>query len=206
MASTAPGPRPQRILVADPDPRAAAECEEALREPGRQLARATTGRQLVDLCRTDPPDLIVSAPSLLDGPALALLAEATGGRRVPVVLVTSDVAGDLAGGAGELAVEALLTKPVKAAALRAAVAVAAARFAREEALRAEVAGLRQQLDERKLVERAKGVVCRRLGVPEEDAYRRMRKLSSDLNRKLVEVARRILDCDEVFGELERARG
>ncbi len=79
------------------------------------------------------------------------------------------------------------------------------RFAGEEALRLEVAGLRQQLEDRKLIERAKGIVCQRLGAAEDEAFQRMRKLSSDQNRKLIDVAKSILDCDAVFADLERAR-
>jgi response regulator NasT len=76
------------------------------------------------------------------------------------------------------------------------------RFEQHLALRKEGADLKQALEDRKLLERAKGVVMRRLGVDEPDAFRRMRKLASDHNRKLVDVAREVLQAEKVFGTLD----
>ena len=55
-----------------------------------------------------------------------------------------------------------------------------------------------------LVERAKGAVTRRVGVPEDEAYRRLRKYASDRNQKLAEAARLILDAEEIFRALDRS--
>ena len=78
------------------------------------------------------------------------------------------------------------------------------RFDHFQALRKETADLRQALEDRKLIERAKGIVVRRLAVEENEAFRRLRKLASNKNLKLVEVARQILASDELFSLLERA--
>jgi AmiR/NasT family two-component response regulator len=64
--------------------------------------------------------------------------------------------------------------------------------------------LRQALDDRKLIERAKGAVGRRVGLPEDESYRRMRVIASNANRKLVDVARQILGAEDVFHALEEA--
>ncbi len=197
---------PLRILIADPDATAAATHEEALRGPGYQFARALSGRQLVELCRAAPPDLVLTELHLPDGPALPAVAEATRERRVPVVVFAAELSADDLIVAGDLSLAAALVKPVEPAALRAAVDLALRAFARAEALRAEVADLRQQLADRKVIERAKGAVVRRLGVDEQEAFRRMRKLSSDRNAKLIEVAGRVLDAEQVFADLEGAGG
>ncbi len=194
------------VIVADADAASAAACREALADAGHQVLHAWDGRQLAALCRDAPPGLIVTDLGLPDGPALPAIAEATRDRRVPVIVVADDWPAEALDAGGDLAVEAVLTKPVAPAALRAAAALAVRRFARDEALRAEVAGLRQQLEDRKLIERAKGVVTRRLGLDEAEAYRRLRRLSADRNQKVSEAARRVLDCDAVFDELERAAG
>jgi response regulator NasT len=67
-----------------------------------------------------------------------------------------------------------------------------------------VAELRQALEDRKLIERAKGAVTRRCGVNEGEAYRRMRKVASHGNRKMVDVAREILAAEDAFLHLEAA--
>ena len=67
----------------------------------------------------------------------------------------------------------------------------------------EAAGLRQALEDRKVIERAKGAIMRRLGVPEAEAFDRLLRQASDRNRKLVEVAQEILTAEEIFQALER---
>ena len=82
-------------------------------------------------------------------------------------------------------------------------------------LRRQVAELQQALEDRKVIERAKGAAMKRLGVDERAAYRRLRQLASREQRKMVEVARSVLDAEAVFltleqagltGEVERERG
>lgn len=75
------------------------------------------------------------------------------------------------------------------------------RFNELQSLREEVHTLRRTLEERKVMERAKGVVMRRLGLDEAEAYRRMVTLSSRSNCKLAELSQRVLECDEVFQKL-----
>jgi len=76
------------------------------------------------------------------------------------------------------------------------------RFERAQALSKEAADLRQALEDRKLVERAKGIVMKRLHTDEDDAFRRMRKQASHQNAKLHEVCKGILAAEEVFHSLE----
>ena len=96
-----------------------------------------------------------------------------------------------------------LIKPVKQADLETAIDMAVARFEHVQALRREAAELRQSLEERKIIERSKGVVMRRTGASEEEAFRRLRKLSSNQNRKLIDVARSVMAAEEIFTELEK---
>ena len=69
----------------------------------------------------------------------------------------------------------------------------------------EAAGLRQALEDRKVIERAKEIVARRLRVEEADAFRKLQKLASVRNHKLADVAQRVLEADRVFQELESGR-
>src|SRR5258707_1187069 len=79
-----------------------------------------------------------------------------------------------------------------------AIALARRHFDEMQALRRESADLRQALEDRKVIERAKEVVAHRVAIPEAEAYRRMRRLASNENRKLIEVARQLLAAEEVF--------
>ena len=73
-----------------------------------------------------------------------------------------------------------------------------------QALRKEASDLRQALEDRKLIEKAKGVLMKRAGLDEADAFRRLQKLASDRNRKLVDIAQMILTAEEAYGSSARS--
>ena len=104
----------------------------------------------------------------------------------------------LARRADDAGIFAYLVKPVTAEDLRPALLLARAGFEEFEVLRQAVADLRQALETRKLVERAKGILMRRLDIGEEEAFRRLQKRSQDENRRMREVAKAIITADEMF--------
>jgi len=77
--------------------------------------------------------------------------------------------------------------------------VAMARFAHEQALRTELADARTELQDRKTIDRAKGVLMQRQGLTEQAAYEKLRKTAMDKGLKLGEVARRMLDMVDFLG-------
>lgn len=81
----------------------------------------------------------------------------------------------------------------------ASAALAAGRAAELAAAAGEAAALKDQLETRKVVERAKGVLMKRLRLEEDEAYRRLQKASQDENRKLREIAESVLRAEKVFG-------
>ena len=90
-------------------------------------------------------------------------------------------------------VGAYLTKPVDTRELEAAVALAAARHDEFRALEAEVDRAQQALEDRKLVERAKGLLMSALDLSEQDAFRRLQLTARERNLRLAEVAARIVE-------------
>jgi response regulator NasT len=120
------------------------------------------------------------------------------GMAVPVILVSAyhDVA--LIDRPEADHVMAYLVKPIKQSDLEPSIAVAMRRFEQFEAVRRDAASLRQALEDRKLIERAKGALMKRASLPEADAYHRLQKLASDKNQKLVEIARSIVTAEEAF--------
>jgi AmiR/NasT family two-component response regulator len=191
--------RPLDVVAADPDPGAGDFYRAAFPRLGHNVQVVRTGPELVEACRMLGPDLVVTATVLpgLDGLKAAELVCAH--RRIPVVLVADEYAPQAL---ANDCVLACLSRPLRETALGAAVAVAVGRFNQVQALRAEVAELRQALEDRKAIERAKGAVVRRVGVSEDEAYRRMRKMASNANRKLIDVARQVLTANEVFSVME----
>jgi len=192
-----------KIVVADDERDMRQFLQEMLTHLGHTVVgTAETGRQLVEQCRATAPDLVVTDIKMPDLDGLEAAAEANRIRAVPVVVISGHHDAALLERATVDYVMTYLVKPVKPTDLQAAVTLAVSRFANLQQARGDAAELRQALEDRKIVERAKGAVTRRVGVPEDDAYRLMRKLASDHNKKMVEVARQILTAEETFRALE----
>jgi len=195
--------RPLRIAVADDEPDTLLFFRELLLRLGHEVvAEATNGSELVERCRGNRPDLIITDVLMPDKDGLQAVADINREVGVPVVLVTGHPEADILNRGGAEYIMACLTKPVRLTDVAAAVRLAMVRHEHFQALAREAASLRQALEDRKLIERAKGTVMKRLRVEEEEAFYRMRKLASDSNRKIVEIAQRIVGAEEVFRQLE----
>jgi len=194
--------RPLRIAIADDEADMRQFLREVLSQLGHQIVgEATTGAQLVQQCRAGNPELVITDIRMPDMSGLEAAAVINKERQVPVVLVTAHHDADFLGN-GSAHVMAYLSKPVKTVDLLAAINLAVLRFDQFKQLQSETSTLRQALEDRKLIERAKGIVMKRLRIDEEDAFRRLRKVASDHNQKLVEVALRVNAADEVFYQME----
>jgi response regulator NasT len=193
-----------RIAVADDERDTREYLQTVLPTLGHEVvAVAETGPQLVEQCRKTHPDLVVADIRMpgLDG--IPAAAEVNRERPEPVVLVSGYQDAQLLERAGNENVMAYLVKPIKTGDLLSAIHLAALRFDELQTARREAGDLRRTLEDRKLIERAKGVVMRRLGIDEAESYRRLRQQASDRNLKLAEVARTILGAEELFQALDR---
>jgi response regulator NasT len=184
-----------RVLVAEDDPIVALGLSERLRALGHQpIGPVEDGDQAIAIARESLPDLYlfdIEMPTV-DGLAAAAQLAAEGLRR-PVVVVTGVDDPSLVDRSIATGVAAYLTKPIDARELEAALKLAAARHAEFEALEADVEKAHQALEERKLVERAKGLLMNALGLSEEDAFRRLQITARERNLRLADVARRIVE-------------
>jgi len=195
--------RTLRVVVADDERDTREYLQQCLTRMGHQVAAATTGRQALDLARQLQPDLLFTDIKMPDMDGIEAATALNRERVTPVILLTGHHDAELLRRAAQEHVMAYLIKPVDAADVEAAVTVAMARFEEYQAVRKESADLKQALEDRKLIERAKGSVMKRLGIEEDEAFRRMRKLASDGNQRLAEVARRVLAAEEVFQQFHR---
>ena len=181
------------MLVAEDDPLIALALVERLRSLGHEpIGPARDGAAAVELARETPADLYLFDVEMPELDGLEVAAQLTHeGLRRPVVIVTGvEDAGlierSVAGG-----VSAFLTKPIDTRELEAALALAAARHA--ELVRAE-----QALEDRKLVERAKGLLMSALDLSEQDAFRRLQQTARERNLRLAEVAARIVEQQDLL--------
>jgi two-component system, response regulator PdtaR len=189
-----------RVLIAEDDPVIAMGLAERLRDLGHEpIGPAGDGQSAIALALADPPDLYlldVDLPGLDGLAAAAWLADA--GLRRPIVVVTGIDDADviersITNGAG-----AYLTKPVDTRELEAAVRLAAARHAELQAREDDAEQARRELEERKIIERAKGLLMSALRLSEADAFRRLQLTARERNLRLVDVARQIVEQERLL--------
>jgi response regulator NasT len=191
--------QPLRIAVADDEPDMRDYYARILPRLGhRVVVVASTGAELVEAVKQSRPDLVITDIKMPDLDGLEAAARLCEIAPMPVILVSAYHDPELIRRAEADHVMAYLIKPIKQADLEPAISLAMRRFEQMEQLRQEAADLRQALDDRKLVERAKGAIMKRSGLNEPDAFRRLQKMASDRNIKLVEAARMIIAAEEAF--------
>jgi AmiR/NasT family two-component response regulator len=196
-----------RVLVAEDDPLIARGLTERLRSLGHDpIGPAFDGAQAIELAHLSPPDLYlfdIEMPNV-DGLQAAMQLAADGLRR-PVVVVTGVDDPSLIERSIVSGVSAYLTKPVDTRELEAAMALATARHTEFEALEAEVEHARQALEDRKLVERAKGLLMSALDLSEQDAFRRLQLTARERNLRLADVASRIVEQQSLLEPARKRR-
>lgn len=182
-----------RVAVADDEALIRRWFQEVLPELGCEVvAAAENGQQLVDACRQSSPDLAILdiRMPLLDGIEAASILSAE--RPLPIILVSAYHDPDLIERAEESSAMAYLVKPVEKADLATAIAIARKRFEKMQAIQEEADRLRQSLEDRKLIEKAKGLLMEKTGLSEAEAHRRLQKIASERNLKLVEFAKMVI--------------
>lgn len=191
-----------------PDPSDTQAWWEAERSRSLRIGLLESGYNIVAVLPVDTflpdrisqiqPDMIIVDAESQARDTLEHVVMATREARRPIVLFTDDddtshVKDAIAAGVTAYVVAGLAADRVKPV-----LDVALARFQHEETMRRELADARTQLSERKVIDRAKGLLMTRNGLTEEEAYARLRKTAMDRGLKLADVAQRLLDVADVL--------
>jgi two-component system, response regulator PdtaR len=189
----------RRVAIADAQPQDRALLRACLERLGQAVVvDAASADELVDACRASDPELIVADLGLMtrDGASAAMRAAAE--RRLPVVAVCSHADALGLGESLPAAVYACLVKPFREADVAVAIGIAARRHAEMTALRHDAANAQQLLLDRKLIERAKGLIMRQKRIDEPEAFLQLRLAARQRRQKMVDVARSILLAEGVI--------
>jgi response regulator NasT len=184
MTSAAP-----RVLIAEDEALIRLDLAEMLAEEGYEVVgQAEDGETAVALAEELRPDLVILDIKMprLDGIAAAERVAAL--RIAPVVILTAFSQRDLVEQARDAGAMAYVVKPFSMTDLVPAIEMAVSRFAEIKQLELEVADLGDQLETRKTLDRAKGVLQEQMGLTEPEAFRWIQKTAMDLRRSMREVA------------------
>ena len=144
------------------------------------------------------PDMIIVDAESQARDTLEHVVMATREARRPIVLFTEDEDTSHVGAAIAAGVTAYVVAGMAPDRVKPVLEVALARFQHEEGLRRELANARTELSDRKVIDRAKGILIRQHGLTEQDAYARLRKTAMDKGMRLAEVAQRLIDVSDLL--------
>lgn len=180
-----------RILIADDESLIRTDLRELLEELGYVVeGEAKDGLEALELLDRKNPDVAILDIKMpgLDGIEVAKRIS----HKVPVIILTAYSEKDLIQRAGEAGVMSYLTKPFREGDIPPAVELAITHFIEKSALSERVSYLNEQLETRKIVEKAKGLLMTNEDLSEAEAYRRIQKMSMKKNKPMKEVAEAIV--------------
>ena len=190
---------PLRIIVADDEPDMLDFYQTMLTAQGHDvIATAENGMQLVTLALQYEPDLIITDIRMPKKDGLSAVRDITFQNPIAAIVVSAYTDDEYIEQAKQDCLLAYLVKPIRAADLSPAIALARQRFQEFQALQRQADNLRQSLEDRKIIERAKGILIDNCRLSEKEAFLRLRKLSNDRNEKLVNIARAIVSAEAAF--------
>ena len=190
--------RSLQIAVAEDEPIMQQYLEETLTLLGNRVLMTGTGKELIERCQKEKPELVITDIRLPDMNGLDAAAKVYDSAPVPIIVVSAFHDTELVERAERNHVLAYLVKPIKQQDLEPAISIAMSRFREFTDMRDEADSLRQALEDRKIIERAKGLLMKRAGLDEPEAFRRLQKLARDKNQKLVEIAHMIVTAEEAY--------
>ena len=183
-----------RVVIAEDEAIIRLDLRETLEEEGYQVV-AETGRgdKVLDLVREHRPDLAILDIKMpgIDGLAASRLITAE--KLCPVVLLTAFSQREIVEQARDAGALAYIVKPFQKSDLVPAIEVAIGRFRELQVLASEVGALEEQLETRKIIDRAKGVLIDKAGLSESDSYAFIQRAAMSERSKMRDIAERILD-------------
>jgi response regulator NasT len=183
----------RRVIIADDESLIRLDIKEMLTSLGYLVVgEAGDGVSAVNLARELRPDLVIMDIKMPGMDGIAAAKVLTEEKIAPVLLLTAFSQQDLVERAKEAGVVGYIVKPFREAELVPAIEIALTRFQEFQALEKETADLKETLETRKLVDRAKGLLMDTQGITEAEAFRKIQKMSMNTRKPMKEIAEAIL--------------
>ena len=182
-----------KIVIADNESIIRMDLKEILEEAGHEVVgEAINGKRAVELARKYHPDLVIMDIKMpeMDGITAAKIIDDE--NIAPVLLLTAFSQADIVEKAKHSGVLAYLVKPVREDNLFPAMEIALTRFKEIQSLELELNDVKNSLEMRKTLDRAKGILMDAYNLNESEAYRRIQQYSMAKRRTIKEVAEAII--------------
>ena len=191
---------PLRVLLVDDGAHRVRLIRDELVAQGHEVVGVMDSARVIhDAVEQLHPDAVIVDSESPSRDTLEHLAVLSGRNPRPVVVFAEDPADDPMRRAMAAGVSAYVVAGLQPQRVASVLRVAIARFEQDRALRTELAEARQQLSQRKVIDRAKGLLMKRQGLAEDEAYALLRKTAMDKGLKLAELAQRLVDAADLLG-------
>ena len=189
-----------RVVIADDDVITRLDIREALEFQGYEVVgEAADGIDAVELCADLKPDVVlldVKMP-VMDGLTAAKIIGGAG-NDIAIIMLTAYNDKQFVDKAGEFGALGYLVKPVDEKSLTPTIEIAVKRLKEFRELKKTVAGQEKKLEERKIIEKAKGILIQNNSISEDEAYKYLRTISMNKRKTIVEVAKIIIETESIL--------
>jgi len=189
----------RRVLVIDDHEPSRKHLVKILTEGRYEIAgEGASGKLAMAMAKNAAPDVILMAVGLSDIDGIEAARDMMRSQPLPVVLITSHYDPATIERAKQAGVMGYLVKPLRGEELSPTIELAITRFQDFLSLREENSTLKENLESRKLIERAKGLLMEQRKLTEEQAYTLMKKTSMNLRKPMADVAQAIILAGGIF--------
>ncbi|MBE7415818.1 MAG: response regulator [Deltaproteobacteria bacterium] len=188
----------KKVLIAEDNPKTRLFLKNQLELLGYQVEAVSNGQAAVEMAAELDPILIILDVKMPQMDGIDAAKAITSKGPVPIILITGLSSDEMATKAIESGVFAYLVKPVTKKQLEPAIKLAMARYREFKSLKVEVDDLKDAIETRKLVERAKGILMKRCNISEEEAFKLLQSHSQKENKKMREIAEGIISVSKLM--------
>jgi two-component system, response regulator PdtaR len=187
-----------RVVIAEDESVNRVDLEEELEQQGYEVVGAAAdGEAAVNLTRELHPDVVLMDIKMPKMDGIEAAETLTREKLAPVLLFTAYSDDELIERARQAGVVHFVTKPWREKDLKPAIEIALSRFNEFRAMEAKVKDLEEALATRRVVEKAKGVLMKKYALSEDEAYKRIQRLSMNNRKSMREVAEALLLAEEL---------
>jgi response regulator NasT len=182
-----------RLVIADNESIIRLDLREMLEDAGHEVVgEAINGRKAVELTRMHKPDLVIMDIKMPEMDGITAARKISAEKLAPVLLLTAFSQSDIVEKAKDSGVLGYLVKPVKESNLFPAMEIALSRWEEMQGMEEELGKLKDSLETRKTVDRAKGILMAAHRLSEQEAYRRIQRYAMTKRLSIKEVAEAIV--------------
>ena len=189
-----------KVMVIDESAGRAALLERALTDAGYEIiARVEHGVNLLERVKEVKPDVIIIDMEMPDRDTLEQLYTINKDQPRPIVMFADNSESDVIEAAVKAGVSAYVVDGLNTERVKPIMDVAIARFREFQALREELEQTKNTLADRKVIDKAKGIIMKQRGMDEAEAYKLLRKMAMDNNKRISEIAKDVIAVAELLG-------